>query len=345
MDVDSAPADNGPVGITEDEAALYDRQIRLWGLEAQQRMRNAAILVIRLKGVATEVIKNIVLAGIGRLVVLDPDTLQPEDLGASFFFRDGDVGKKRVDAAKPHIESLNPLVQVDLHSDPQTLLDDASLDALIQTVDLVILTDADHKTTLRVNASARRHSKPFYAGGTYGLTGYVFADLLSHEYVSTQKPSGDANAPPKQVRNTIEYCPLSDALAFRWTGLKKKQAREAQPALVFAILALWEYETQHGALPDTTEAADELQQLANARIKSSGILSSVCTQLPRDVAETAATTAAHEFSPVCAVLGGLLAQDVLKALGRRDPPMDNFFVFDGVTGSGSVLCMRPPALA
>lgn len=55
---------------------------------------------------------------------------------------------------------------------------------------------------------------------------------------------------------------------------------------------------------------------------------------------TAVTTAAHEFSPTCAVLGGLLAQDVLKALGRRDAPTDNFFVFDGVTGQGSVLCMR-----
>ena len=57
-------------------------------------MRNATILVLRLKGVATEAIKNIVLAGIGKLVVVDPDTVSEEDLGAGFFFRDEDVGKK-----------------------------------------------------------------------------------------------------------------------------------------------------------------------------------------------------------------------------------------------------------
>jgi len=56
-------------------------------------MRNAAILVIGLKGVATEAIKNIVLAGIGRLVVLDPSKLTGEDLGAGFFFAEGEVGK------------------------------------------------------------------------------------------------------------------------------------------------------------------------------------------------------------------------------------------------------------
>jgi ubiquitin-like 1-activating enzyme E1 A len=58
------------------------------------RMRNATILVITLKGVATETIKNIVLAGIGKLVVADPENVSPEDLGAGFFFRDEDVGMK-----------------------------------------------------------------------------------------------------------------------------------------------------------------------------------------------------------------------------------------------------------
>jgi ubiquitin-like 1-activating enzyme E1 A len=77
-----------------DEAAVYDRQIRLWGLEAQQRMRNATILIVRLRGTATEAIKNIVLAGIGTLVIVDTDDVSGEDLGTGFFFRDDDVEKK-----------------------------------------------------------------------------------------------------------------------------------------------------------------------------------------------------------------------------------------------------------
>jgi ubiquitin-like 1-activating enzyme E1 A len=57
-------------------------------------MRNATILVVRMKGTATETIKNIVLAGIGTLIVVDGDDVTEEDLGAGFFFRDEDVGKK-----------------------------------------------------------------------------------------------------------------------------------------------------------------------------------------------------------------------------------------------------------
>jgi ubiquitin-like 1-activating enzyme E1 A len=51
------------------------------------------------------------------------------------------------------------------------------------------------------------------------------------------------------------------------------------------------------------------------------------------------TTAIHEFAPVCAVVGGMLAQDILKALGAREAPLANFFTFDGSTGGGNVVRM------
>ena len=57
-------------------------------------MRNATILVVRLRGIATEAIKNMVLAGIGKLIIIDSDNVNEEDLGAGFFFRDEDVGLK-----------------------------------------------------------------------------------------------------------------------------------------------------------------------------------------------------------------------------------------------------------
>lgn len=57
-------------------------------------MRNAAILVLTIRGLATEVVKNIVLAGVGKLVIADNEDVKEEDLGAGFFFRDEDVGRK-----------------------------------------------------------------------------------------------------------------------------------------------------------------------------------------------------------------------------------------------------------
>ena len=50
--------------LTKQQAELYDRQIRLWGVEAQQRMQTSNVLLIGLSGVHTEVAKNLVLAGV-----------------------------------------------------------------------------------------------------------------------------------------------------------------------------------------------------------------------------------------------------------------------------------------
>ncbi|VDK43651.1 unnamed protein product [Taenia asiatica] len=70
--------------ISEEEAALYDRQIRLWGLEAQSRLKKAKLLLIGLSPVAGEIIKNIVLSGIDTLTICDDKTVEYPSLKTFF---------------------------------------------------------------------------------------------------------------------------------------------------------------------------------------------------------------------------------------------------------------------
>merc|ERR1712018_228112 len=70
--------------ISEEEAQLYDRQIRLWGLDAQKRLRSARILVVGMKGLGNEVAKNLVLAGVNSMTILDHEILSKEDSFAIF---------------------------------------------------------------------------------------------------------------------------------------------------------------------------------------------------------------------------------------------------------------------
>jgi ubiquitin-like 1-activating enzyme E1 A len=196
-------------------------------------MRNATILVVRLRGVATEVIKNIVLAGIGKLIIVDGEDVAEEDLGAGFFFRDEDVGKKRVDVAKGRVQSLNPLVTVETVSTFGSL-EKECLDTTIMGVDLVCFTDWDRDGLIRVNEACRRLGKPFYAGGSYGLLGYIFCDLLNHDYIAPDRSTtGEA---PKHVKMTAAYSPLDVAVLHKWTGLTKRQTKELNPAIIFTVL-------------------------------------------------------------------------------------------------------------
>jgi len=325
--------------LTEEEATRYDRQMRLWGIEAQQRMRNATILVVRLRGIATEAIKNMVLAGIGKLIIIDSDNVSEEDLGAGFFFRDEDVGLKRLDAARSRIESLNPLVTVETMSEVSSL-EHERFESIVKLVDLVCVTDWDERGIIRMNETCRKYQKPFYAGGTYGLIGYIFCDLLNHDYLTP-----DRSAPkdhPKNMKATAVYTPFTSAISYHWSGLTKRQTKEVNPALYFAILAIWKFQSLHGVLPVDISDADELETISNTLISEADVNKQVLTSEPRQLVESLSTTAGHEFSPVCAIVGGMLGQDILKALGGREPPIANFFVFDGNTGGGTVCRLNMP---
>jgi len=80
-------------GLSADEIALYDRQIRLWGAQAQERIRSANILLVSLRALGTEIAKNLTLAGISSLTIIDDEQVTEEDLGAQYFVREEDMGK------------------------------------------------------------------------------------------------------------------------------------------------------------------------------------------------------------------------------------------------------------
>jgi len=77
--------------LTSKEAEVYDRQIRLWGVEGQKRLQAAHVCVIGLGALGVEVSKNLILAGV-QTTVIDDEPVSLEAVGTQFFLRDADVG-------------------------------------------------------------------------------------------------------------------------------------------------------------------------------------------------------------------------------------------------------------
>ncbi|KAK0561456.1 E1 ubiquitin-activating protein aos1 [Tilletia horrida] len=353
----SIPAPENGSHVTEDEAALYDRQIRLWGLEAQNRMRQAHILVYNLGGVATETIKNIVLSGVGSLSILDNAEVSWSDLGAGFFFREEDVGKKRVDAALPRIQALNPLVKIHaLHQ--TTLLDDVEqLRAL--KLSAIVATRGSRAELIRWNDHARALSLLFYAAGPQGFSGWIFADLGPvHSYlfgkselVTTKDArTGESKTESikKKVRREQEFIELGKVLDLSWKSWppKKVSRLKLRSAGMWVAWSAWQLEetstdpSQLYTAANITSTAAALQQTVLSLAADKGV--DPTSFLNRSDAETStyfqqyclARSVPGEFAPTAAILGGILAQDLLNALGGREEPLCNWFQYDGSTGAG-----------
>lgn len=76
--------------ISVEESELYDRQIRVWGIEVQEILRNSRILVVGMNGINCEVLKNLTLIGIGHVTLVDSSIVQEKDL--NLFLSTNDIG-------------------------------------------------------------------------------------------------------------------------------------------------------------------------------------------------------------------------------------------------------------
>jgi ubiquitin-like 1-activating enzyme E1 A len=173
-----------------------------------------------------------------------------------------------------------------------------------------------------MNEVCRRSGKPFYAGGTYGLLGYIFCDLLDHDYISPyalfpQRSRGTnlnhslsclfsdrsgSKESQKDAKVTTSYTSLENSLRHRWSSLTRRQTKELNPSAVFTILgtsflapsiylaniymlALWKYESTHGTLPNDATQAAELQSIADVLVAEAEVNKQVLVKVPKELIE------------------------------------------------------------
>lgn len=94
------------------DEGLYSRQLYVLGFEAMQRMLHSDILIITARGLGAEVAKNVALAGVRSITLCDPALVSVADLGANFFLTEQDIGRPRADACLARVAELNEYVPV-----------------------------------------------------------------------------------------------------------------------------------------------------------------------------------------------------------------------------------------
>src|SRR4051812_19822953 len=103
--------------LSDEELDRYARHLvlREVGGTGQAKIRAAKVLVIGAGGLGSPVALYLAAAGIGRLGLVDDDTVGLSNLQRQILFRTGDVGRPKVEAGKDALAALNPHVTVDVH--------------------------------------------------------------------------------------------------------------------------------------------------------------------------------------------------------------------------------------
>jgi molybdopterin-synthase adenylyltransferase len=123
--------------FSTEEIERYRRHLVLpeIGGPGQQALKAAHAAVIGAGGLGAPVIAMLAAAGIGRLTLIDDDTVSPSNLQRQFIHRTDGDGTLKVESAAAFVAALNPNVAVTGHA---MRLDAANADALIAGATLAI---------------------------------------------------------------------------------------------------------------------------------------------------------------------------------------------------------------
>ena len=292
--------------LSPDEDELYDRQIRVWGVDTQCAIRDTRCLVIvssisttstlqLQQVVAAEVVKNIALAGIGYLHIhFVVNNSHDTDGGGN---GDGAVNLsflgQSVDEIKDTLSDMNPRTKVQVTKGEGYWYRSIGSDTK-EPKFTVGLAFGKHLKTLSAIAEevveTQNLTDVLFTASVRGGCGFAFL-----------RRSGKIS--------------MSDAFRVPIQDLPRKMNK-----LYSLLRVVYKYELDHAVPPEVSnlEAILAIAEQEFAHFEKH--------QPQKDLFLTYLETS-HEMPAVSAVIGGSLAQEVIKAISGKGVLMDNFYLF------------------
>ncbi len=158
------------VELTPSEIERYDRQVRLFGIEGQLKLKNSKVLVVGVGGLGSPLSLYLTAAGVGKLILVDSENVELSNLNRQVIHWSDDVGTPKVLSAVRKLRALNPEVEVE---GIKAYADEELLEMLVGEVDLVLDGLDNWDSRFLVNKVCVEHGKPFIHGGIMGLYGQL----------------------------------------------------------------------------------------------------------------------------------------------------------------------------
>ena len=158
--------------MTDEELLRYSRQILLpdFDIVGQERLGRSRALIVGLGGLGSAAAMYLAAAGVGRLILVDFDSVDLSNLQRQIVHRTADIGRPKVESARDTLLALNPLIEID--TIPKAL-DDAELRDQVARADVVVDASDNLPTRLAINAACVRVKVPLVSGAAIRLEGQV----------------------------------------------------------------------------------------------------------------------------------------------------------------------------
>ena len=154
----------GEEEVHEDRFSRF-RLIPWWD---QKKLQSARVLVIGAGALGNEILKNLVLLGFERIVVVDLDKIEESNLSRTILYRGSDVGSYKAEAAARSVRALAPDVKI--KPLVANVVQDCGL-GIFAWSDVIIAGLDNREARLWINRSAWKMNRPWIDGAIEGING------------------------------------------------------------------------------------------------------------------------------------------------------------------------------
>ena len=160
--------------MNDSELERYSRQLLVPGfeLEGQEALSAASVLIVGCGGLGALAAQYLVGAGLGHVVLVDPDRIELSNLPRQIAYTEADVGRFKAEVLAERLQRMNSEVTVTHHS---LAFDETSGASLLTTIDAVLDGTDNHGTRLLIDRFTAHSGLPWFMGAAVQMAGQNIA--------------------------------------------------------------------------------------------------------------------------------------------------------------------------
>lgn len=162
--------------LSDEQKKRYHRNIQIPGVgeEGQRKLLQSSVLVVGTGGLGSPVAFYLGAAGIGRLGLIDADTVDYSNLQRQILHTTPDIGRLKVESAKEKLLALNPDIEVITYP---YRFNQENAEELVRNYDIVVDATDNLATRFILNQACVAEVKPFIYGGVLSMVGQCMTIL------------------------------------------------------------------------------------------------------------------------------------------------------------------------
>jgi Dinucleotide-utilizing enzymes involved in molybdopterin and thiamine biosynthesis family 2 len=327
-------------------------------------MATAKVLYVDVTGISSEILKNLILAGIrgsiadGRpypdalcytptsflppqerindMTSLNENDQQEKDHDGEGVDSEGPMAKKAkkmtvAKAIQPYVYELNPLLEeceIKEESDVENIPDE-----YFSKFDIVVASHIGSDQAIRIARATVAGKGKFYLVHGFGLHACALMDLgEGHEF---RRETGKDTL--SDVMTFESYLNLEEILSKKLVHVKDRWHKDGPPKIYVLYRSILNYHSEKNTFP-CQETEEDFVTLTKKFLKDQGLEDDYIGN--DQELKHLANCATADISPVCSVMGGVIGNEIIKVISGKGEPATNMLFFNGEDGGCSAFLVK-----